>query len=170
MGRPGRSAPEAVSGTGHKPLRLGYLWYRYLLLPSPSLTAESGLIEAPLSMCGWRGTLRKAFGHRLPAVACRTARSAIQQGRAITFPASKVCNAACLRNWLPFLVYGILASLVILRGALALVIGLFVALPVVIAAYYAIFRDLFGQKTWQLAGGFELPKKSRPKAAGSETN
>jgi hypothetical protein len=33
---------------------------------------------------------------------------------------------ACLRNWLPFLVYGILASLVILRGALALVIGLFV--------------------------------------------
>lgn len=61
--------------------------------------------------------------------------------------AMKQSFSACLRNWLPFLVYGILASLVILLGALALVIGLFVALPVLMASYYAMFRDLFGQKT-----------------------
>ena len=47
---------------------LGHLWYRYLLLPSQTLTAESDLIETPLSMRGWRGALRNAFGHRLPAV------------------------------------------------------------------------------------------------------
>lgn len=61
--------------------------------------------------------------------------------------AMKQSFSACLRNWLPLLVYGILALLVILLGALALVIGLFVALPVLMASYYAIFRDLFGQKT-----------------------
>ncbi len=52
-----------------------------------------------------------------------------------------------MRNWLPFLVYGVLALLVVLLGAMALVIGLFVALPVLMASYYATFRDLFGQKS-----------------------
>jgi uncharacterized membrane protein len=61
--------------------------------------------------------------------------------------AMKESFSACLRNWLPLSVYGILASLVILLGALALVIGLFVALPVLMASYYPMFRDLFGQKT-----------------------
>ena len=61
--------------------------------------------------------------------------------------AMKQSFSACLRNWLPFLVYGILALLVVLLGAMALVIGLFVALPVLMASYYAMFRDLFGQKT-----------------------
>jgi uncharacterized membrane protein len=60
--------------------------------------------------------------------------------------AMKQSFSACLRNWLPLLVYGILALLVMLLGALALVIGLFVALPVLMASYYAIFRDLFDQK------------------------
>jgi len=45
---------------------LGNLRNRYLLLPSQPLTAESGLIETPLSMRGWRGALRKAFGHKVP--------------------------------------------------------------------------------------------------------
>ncbi|MGQ0592278.1 MAG: BPSS1780 family membrane protein [Gammaproteobacteria bacterium] len=61
--------------------------------------------------------------------------------------AMKQSFSACLRNWLPFLVYGILALLVILLGGLALVIGLFVALPVLMASYYATFRDLFGRKS-----------------------
>jgi len=61
--------------------------------------------------------------------------------------AMKESFSACLRNWLPLSVYGILALLVILLGALALLIGLFVALPVLMASYYAMFRDLFGQKT-----------------------
>lgn len=61
--------------------------------------------------------------------------------------AMKQSFSACLRNWLPFLLYGILALLVVLLGGLALVIGLLVALPVLMASYYATFRDLFGQKS-----------------------
>jgi uncharacterized membrane protein len=52
---------------------------------------------------------------------------------------------ACMRNWLPFLVYGILTFLVALLGTLALVIGLLVAIPVLLAANYASFRDIFSQ-------------------------
>ncbi|MDP2226953.1 MAG: BPSS1780 family membrane protein [Moraxellaceae bacterium] len=52
---------------------------------------------------------------------------------------------ACLRNWLPLLVYGILAFLVVIGGLLALGIGLLVALPVLSASAYVMFNDLFGQ-------------------------
>lgn len=60
--------------------------------------------------------------------------------------AFKESFAATFRNWLPLLVYGIVGLLVMLLGALALGIGLFVAFPVLMASYYAGFRDVFGQK------------------------
>lgn len=61
--------------------------------------------------------------------------------------AMKQSLSASLRNWLPFLVYGLLSILVMLLGTLALVIGLLlVAMPVLVASYYASFRDIFGQK------------------------
>lgn len=53
--------------------------------------------------------------------------------------------SACMRNWLPFLVYSFLGFAVMLLGAAALGIGLLVALPVLMASYYASFRDLFGR-------------------------
>lgn len=58
--------------------------------------------------------------------------------------AMKASFAACLRNWLPLLLYSIVAFLVLLGGALVLLIGLLVAVPVLMASYYACFRDLFG--------------------------
>lgn len=60
--------------------------------------------------------------------------------------AFKQSFAACLRNWLPFLIYGLLGCLVLMAGTLALGIGLLVALPVLMASYYVSFRDLFGQQ------------------------
>lgn len=60
--------------------------------------------------------------------------------------AMKASFAACLRNWLPFLLYSIAGLFVLLGGMLALVIGLLVAVPVLMASYYACFRDLFGAK------------------------
>ncbi|MDF2447391.1 MAG: hypothetical protein K0S46_2627 [Moraxellaceae bacterium] len=61
--------------------------------------------------------------------------------------AMKASFSACLRNWLPFLVYGILAFLVMIGGLLALVIGFFVvAMPLLMASYYTSFRDIFGQQ------------------------
>lgn len=64
--------------------------------------------------------------------------------------AMKESFLATFRNWAPCLVYGLLVSLVLLGGFLALVIGLVVALPVVLASYYASFEDLY-------AVGGELP-------------
>ncbi len=60
--------------------------------------------------------------------------------------ALKESFAATWRNWLPLLVYGILAALVMVLGTLALLVGLIVAMPVVSASYYAGFRDVFARK------------------------
>lgn len=61
--------------------------------------------------------------------------------------AMKESFRACLRNWLPFLVYSIMGFLVLMGGLLLLLIGMFVvSLPVLMASYYSSFRDIFGQK------------------------
>lgn len=61
--------------------------------------------------------------------------------------AMKASFAACLRNWLPFLLYGLLSLLVMVGGMLALVIGFFVvSMPLLMASYYTSFRDIFGQE------------------------
>ncbi len=51
---------------------------------------------------------------------------------------------ACLRNWLPLLVFCLLVSLLAFVGALALMVGLLVVIPVFMAAYYSCFRGIFG--------------------------
>jgi len=43
----GGSTSGSWSGGSAVALHLGHLWYRYLLLPSQTLTAGSGLIETP---------------------------------------------------------------------------------------------------------------------------
>lgn len=53
---------------------------------------------------------------------------------------------ACLSNWLAFLVYGILGVLLMIIGMIPFGIGLLVVLPLLMASYYASFRDLFGQQ------------------------
>lgn len=55
--------------------------------------------------------------------------------------------SACMRNWLPLLVYSLAGLAVMLLGAVALGIGLLVAIPVLMASYYASFQDLFGRET-----------------------
>lgn len=61
--------------------------------------------------------------------------------------AMKESFRACLRNWLPFLVYGVLSILVLLGGMVVLFVGMFlISMPVLMASYYASFRDIYGQK------------------------
>lgn len=63
------------------------------------------------------------------------------------WPAMKESFSACMRNWLPFLVYGILAFVVLLGGMVILFVGMFLlSLPILMASYYASFRDIFAQK------------------------
>lgn len=61
--------------------------------------------------------------------------------------AMKASFSACLRNWLPFLIYSILGFLVLMGGLLVVFVGMFLlSLPVLMASYYASFRDIFGQQ------------------------
>jgi uncharacterized membrane protein len=58
--------------------------------------------------------------------------------------ALKQSFAACWRNWLPLLVAGLIAIVIVLVGALPFGLGLLIAMPVLLAANYASFKDMFG--------------------------
>lgn len=50
---------------------------------------------------------------------------------------------ACLKNMLPFLVYGIIATLLFIIGALPVFLGLLIVVPVIMASVYTGYRDIF---------------------------
>jgi len=49
----------------------------------------------------------------------------------------------CLRNILPFLVYGIIAFVLLLLASIPLMLGLLVMMPVLIASIYTAYRDIY---------------------------
>jgi uncharacterized membrane protein len=49
----------------------------------------------------------------------------------------------CLKNWLPFLVYGFVLVLLMIPATLPLFLGWLVLLPVLYASYYVSYRDIF---------------------------
>ncbi len=53
----------------------------------------------------------------------------------------------CLKNILPFLIYGLAAVLMIMLGALPLFLGLLVVLPVLLIAIYIAYRDIYYEET-----------------------
>lgn len=57
--------------------------------------------------------------------------------------AMKLSFSACLRNWLPFLVYGLVAMAILILACLPAFLGLLVAAPVLVASVYASYRDVF---------------------------
>ena len=48
-----------------------------------------------------------------------------------------------LRNILPFLVYGIIAFVLLLLASIPLMLGLLVMMPVLIASIYTAYRDIY---------------------------
>lgn len=50
---------------------------------------------------------------------------------------------ASFRNWIPLLVWGLLGAAIVLLGALALLVGLLVACPVMLASYYRMYQAIF---------------------------
>jgi len=50
---------------------------------------------------------------------------------------------ACLRNWRPFLVYGVVALVLLLVALVPLGLGLLVVLPVLVASVHAGWRSIF---------------------------
>lgn len=53
---------------------------------------------------------------------------------------------ACLKNWLPLLIFSLIALLLGILGAIPLGLGLLVVVPVLIAGNYFSFRDFFGRQ------------------------
>lgn len=59
--------------------------------------------------------------------------------------AMKASFAGCFRNWLPMLIFGIVAFILLVIGMLPLLLGLLVVGPMLCAANYVIFKDLYGK-------------------------
>jgi uncharacterized membrane protein len=57
--------------------------------------------------------------------------------------AMKASFHACLKNWLPFLVYGMILFILFFFAALLLGLGFLVLIPVFAGALYASYRDIF---------------------------
>lgn len=57
--------------------------------------------------------------------------------------ALKASFFACLRNWIPFLVYGVILLVLCLVAAIPLGLGYLVLVPVLAASVYTAYRDIF---------------------------
>lgn len=57
--------------------------------------------------------------------------------------AMKASFQACMKNWLPFLVYGLMLAVLSFFAALLLGLGFLVLIPVLSGALYASYRDIF---------------------------
>ena len=57
--------------------------------------------------------------------------------------AMKQSFIGCLKNALPFLLYGIVALVLLTLGALPVGLGLLIAIPVLVASIYASFKDIY---------------------------
>jgi uncharacterized membrane protein len=57
--------------------------------------------------------------------------------------ALKASFFACLRNWIPFLVYGVVLFVLCLVAAIPAGLGYLVLIPVLIASVYTSYRDIF---------------------------
>ena len=57
--------------------------------------------------------------------------------------ALKASFFACLRNWVPFLVYGVVLLLLGLLAAIPVGLGYLVLVPVLVASVYTAYRDIF---------------------------
>lgn len=61
------------------------------------------------------------------------------------FPAMRMSFFACLKNFLPFLLYGIVLTVLAVIATLPLLLGWLVLSPVMWASMYASYRDMFVQ-------------------------
>lgn len=55
----------------------------------------------------------------------------------------KLSFRACLQNVVPMLIWGVLAFVLLVLAAIPLLLGWLVALPLLLASYYCMYRDIF---------------------------
>ena len=59
------------------------------------------------------------------------------------FKALKLSFVGCLKNILPFLLYGLMAAILYVLGAIPLLLGLLVVGPTLLASIYVAYQDIF---------------------------
>lgn len=59
------------------------------------------------------------------------------------FKAFGLSFSGCLKNILPFLIYGLVAMVLVILGSLPLMLGLLVVVPLLSIAIYTAYRDIF---------------------------
>lgn len=110
-------------------------------LRSMALALTIGLvIYAPLLMMIWFAPLLVVFENKKPV------------------DAMKLSFAACLANWLAFLVYGLAVMVLWFAASIPLLLGLIVLLPVLICSVYASYKDIFTAPAAPAAGENPLLK------------
>lgn len=82
-------------------------------------------LSVPLYMATWFAPALIVLQHEAPAAAL------------------KASFFACLRNWLPFLVYSVVLLVLGLVAAIPAGLGFLVLIPVLIASVYTSYRDIF---------------------------
>jgi len=82
-------------------------------------------LVVPLSMAIWFAPALIALNELAPVAALKTS------------------FYVCLRNWLPFLVYGVVLLVLCLVAAIPLGLGYLVLFPVLAASVYTAYRDIF---------------------------
>jgi uncharacterized membrane protein len=77
------------------------------------------------------------------AMAMYFAPSLVALDRVPVLQAFRLSFVGCLKNILPFLVYGLVAMVLVILGSLPLMLGLLVVLPILTIAIYTAYRDIF---------------------------
>ena len=57
--------------------------------------------------------------------------------------AMKLSFTACLKNFMPYLVYGLVGFLIALAASIPFFLGWFVAMPIFFGSTYASYREIF---------------------------
>ncbi len=63
--------------------------------------------------------------------------------------AMRLSFLGCLQNLVPFLLYALLATLLLFLGVLTFLLGLLVVTPVLMASVYAAYRDIYFEPGWR---------------------
>jgi uncharacterized membrane protein len=71
--------------------------------------------------------------------------------------AMKASFSACLANWLPFLIYGLIIMVLWVIAAIPLGLGLIILLPVLFCSVYTSFKDIFGAPAAATPAGGDNP-------------
>lgn len=113
---------------------MGALWGGQMAPVAGATLAVGGMLMAWLLVMALSVPLTMALWFAVPLV---------MLGNAAPLAALKGSFSACLKNVLPFLVYGVVVFVLGFIAAIPFGLGLLVLVPVVVGSVYASYRDIF---------------------------